>query len=310
MKFNYQFPARAVGAWDVWIGEKDLAEMALVAEQSGFESISATDHPFPSTNWVDNGGHHAFDPFVALSFMAAATERIRLMTFILVAGYRNPFLAAKSVASLDVLSGGRVVVGMGAGYEAGEFDALGAEFAGRGVRFDEAIIAMREAWRGESVYRDGPHFPAHGNVMLPRPAQRPGPPVWIGGNSRAAQRRVRDLGDGWLPFEQTSAMSSVTGTPQLVLDGLREQIDGLRAARVERGRDADFAVLFTPQLRGEAEGRAHILADLVPRLEEAGVTHVSVESRGVSMDACLQEIDLIGSQLGLSALGPKGSRRH
>lgn len=177
MKLNYQFPTRAVKRWEDWIGNRDLAEIAVAAEECGFDLVSTTDHPFPSQDWLSNGGHHAFEPFVALSFMPAATTRVRLLTFVLVAGYRSPYLAAKSAASLDRLSGGRLVVGMGAGYQRAEFEVLDASFADRGPRFDAAIDAMRAAWSGEVVERDDTFFPAHGHAMLPRPAQRPGPPV-------------------------------------------------------------------------------------------------------------------------------------
>lgn len=297
MKYNYQFPVHAAGAWDTWIGEHNLSEIAVAAEESGFDLVSATDHPFPSERWVKSGGHHAFDPFVALAFMAAATHQIRLMTFILVAGYRNPFLTAKSVASLDALSGGRVIVGMGAGYQKAEFSALEADFDDRGSRFDEAITAMRMAWKGSVVQHNGPHFPANGNVMLPRPAQRPGPPVWIGGNSHAATRRVCDVGDGWLPFEQTTGMSAVTGTPQVNLDSLRERISSISASRIAQGRDGHFDVLYTPVLRGEVSVRSEVLAKLAPQLEDAGVTHLSVGSTGSSMDSCLEEIETLAAAL-------------
>ncbi|MBX6387750.1 MAG: LLM class F420-dependent oxidoreductase [Frankia sp.] len=294
MKLNYQFPMRAAKHWQQWIDERDLADVAVAAEECGFDMVSTTDHPFPEQNWVDNGGHHAFDPFVALSFMAAATRRVRLLTFVLVAGYRNPYLAAKSAASLDLLSGGRLVLGMGAGYQRAEFEVLGAALDDRGRRFDAAIQAMRAAWSGEVVDRDDPYFPAHGHTQLPGPAQPSGPPVWIGGNSRAARRRVARLADGWLPFEQPAAMSKITRTPPLSADELGERIEELRRMRTEHDRSPEFAVCFTPSVGRDPQRAAEALAAMVLCYERVGVTHISVESHARSIDACLAEIELFG----------------
>jgi probable F420-dependent oxidoreductase len=293
VKLNYQFPTRAVKHWERWIGDRDLADVAVAAEEAGFDMVSTTDHPFPEQRWISGGGHHAFDPFVALSFMAAATRRVRLLTFILVASYRNPYLAAKATASLDLLSRGRLVVGMGAGYQRAEFDVLDAPFADRGARFDASITAMRAAWTGEVLEHDDPYFPAHGHVMLPRPARRPGPPIWIGGNSQAAMRRVAELADGWLPFEQPAEMAAVTTTPALAADQLGERVDQLRRMRAERGRPTDFDVCFTPRTSGDPER----LADALPAYERAGATYISIESHARGIDECLHEIEILGRAL-------------
>jgi probable F420-dependent oxidoreductase len=300
VKLNYQFPTRAVKHWDTWIGDRDLADIAVAAEECGFDMVSTTDHPFPAQDWLANGGHHAFDPFVALSFMAAATHRVRLLTFVLVAGYRNPYLAAKAAASLDRLSGGRLVIGMGAGYQRAEFEVLHASFADRGPRFDAAIGALRAAWSGEVVEHDDDFFPAHGHVMLPRPAQRPGPPVWIGGNSKVAMRRVAETADGWLPFEQPAAMASVTGTPALTAEQLGERIGRLREMRSALGRPAEFDVCFTPAPARDPKRAAERLSAMLPEYERAGVTHVSIDSQARSIDDSLHEIEFFGKALASS----------
>ncbi|WP_409330021.1 TIGR03619 family F420-dependent LLM class oxidoreductase [Trujillonella humicola] len=297
MEFNFQFPTRAVKHWSTWIGSRHLADLAIAAEESGFDLVSTTDHPFPAEDWLARGGHHAFDPFVSLSFMAAATSRIRLLTFILVAGYRNPYVTAKSAASLDLLSGGRLVVGMGAGYQQAEFEVLDASFADRGKRFDAAIGAMRAAWTGEVVDRDDPFFPASGHVMLPPPAQPLGPPIWIGGNSPAATRRVAEFADGWLPFEQRSAQAEITSTPVLVAEDLAEKVATIRRLRVERGRPADFAVCFTPETGRDPERNVAAIGAVVDDLERAGVTHLSIDSQARSVDECLAEIGTYGREL-------------
>jgi probable F420-dependent oxidoreductase len=297
MRFIYQFPPRAVKHYERWTAGHELAEVAVAAEEAGFDMVSMTDHPFPEQRWLDNGGHHSLDPFVALSFMAQATSRLRLLTALLVAGYRNPYLAAKSIASLDLLSGGRLVVGMGAGYLQPEFAVLGADFTDRGPRFDEALSAMKAAWTGEPVEHDSPSFPAHGHVQLPRPAQRPHPPIWIGGNSRAARRRVAESADGWMPFQQGPEMASITGTPALdSVDVLAGHIAEIREARVAAGRTTDLDVCWAPWGHpGEDYLRA--LAESIPSYETAGITYILIESQARGFDACLTELELLRDNL-------------
>ncbi len=181
-----------------------------------------TDHPIPSDRWLASGGHHALDPFVALSFAAAATERLRLHLNLLVLAYRNPFVSAKAVASLDALSGGRVIVGVGAGYLEPEFTALGVDYAERNELTDEAIVTMRAAWTGDSVTASGRHWHAAGNTMLPRPTQPAGPPIWVGGNSKQAIRRAVELGDGWMPMPSPAGSERRLHTPPITSrDGAR-----------------------------------------------------------------------------------------
>ena len=146
---------------------------------------------------------------------------MRLETNLCIAAYRNPFLLAKTVATLDALSLGRVILGIGAGYLEGEFAALGVAFEERNELTDEAIVAMRAAWTGESLQRDGLHFAAGGNTMLPRPVQPDGPPIWIGGNSARAVHRAVDLADGWAPMPAPARAVQRLHTPALeTLDDL------------------------------------------------------------------------------------------
>ena len=184
-----------------FLGPGAIGELAAAAEAAGFDAVYTTDHPFPGDDWLAHGGHHALDPLVALSFAAAATSTVLLHTNLFVLAYRNPFLAAKGIATLDVLSGGRMVVGLGAGYLEPEFDALGVPFADRNDRMDEAHGRHGGGLDGESRSpATATGFRAPGNTMLPRPRQRPRPPLWIGGNSRRAIRRAVESADGWSPF--------------------------------------------------------------------------------------------------------------
>lgn len=291
MKFDVGVPSGAIKHFESWVGDGQLNELAVAAEAAGIDSIHVTDHPFPEDTWLANGGHHAFDPFVALTSMAAVTERIRLRTNLLVAGYRNPYLTARSIASVDVLSHGRIIVGMGAGYLEPEFGVLGGDFAGRGRRFDDAIAAMVAAWTGQSVDRDG-DFPAHGHSMLPRPVQQPRPPIWIGGNSRAALRRAAQLADGWIVLPQGEAMSRITRSPPLQgLDDLERAVDQLRELRAESGRTEPFDIASSPFLpRGTSDPDGERLREAIDAVEQIGVTWVSIGVNGRSLDACKDEL--------------------
>ena len=192
-----------------------IARLSAAAEAAGFDAVYVTEHPAPADAWLATGGHQALDPFVALAFAAAATTRIRLLTNLVIPAYRNPFLLAKSVASLDHLSRGRVVLGIGAGYLEDEFAALGVDFAERNELTDEAITTMRAVWAGESVTMSGRHWHARGNTALPKPAQQGGPPIWIGGNSRRAMRRAVELADGWTPMMAAAKFSARVHTGAL-----------------------------------------------------------------------------------------------
>jgi probable F420-dependent oxidoreductase len=293
MKFDVGVPSGAIKHFETWVGDGDLNEFAVAAEEAGLDAVNVTDHPFPEDSWLANGGHHAFDPFVALSSMSAVTSTIGLRTNLLVAGYRNPYLAARSIASLDVLSGGRVLVGMGAGYLRAEFDVLGADFSTRGKRFDEAIEAMSAAWSGTSVDRKGTFYPAHGHSMVPVPTQRPRPPIWVGGNSAAAMRRAALLADGWLPFPQPAVMAAITGSPALTsLDDLRAGIGEVHRLRSEAGLDGNFDIAFAsfdrPDPVGDASGER--FRERLADYEAVGVTWLTLGCHGRTLTACKEEL--------------------
>ena len=166
MRVSYGLPTHRVDCGEEFLAPGAIGELAAAAEAAGFGAVYTTDHPFPGDDWLAHGGHHALDPLVALSFAAAATTSVLLHTNLFVLAYRNPFLAAKGIATLDVLSGGRTVVGLGAGYLEPEFAALGADFDGRNDRMDEALAALDAAWTGESVAFEGSGYRATGNTML------------------------------------------------------------------------------------------------------------------------------------------------
>src|SRR5262245_8828316 len=234
MRFHVGLPTDRVDAVDEVVSAEAIADVARAAEAAGFESVFVTDHPYPEDVWLATGGHHALDPFVALSFAAAATTTVRLFTNLCVLPYRNPFLAAKAAVSLDVLSGGRLTLGVGAGYLEAEFRALGVDFDERNDLLDEALVAIRRAWAEDGVHLRGRHFDVRGHTMLPRPVQSPHPPIWVGGNSKRAIRRAVDHAEGWTPMPNPRALGARRRSAHLEtleeLRGLLAYADGYRAA--------------------------------------------------------------------------------
>jgi probable F420-dependent oxidoreductase len=222
------------------------------------------------------------------------------MTYILVSGYRSPYLTAKAAASFDLLSGGRLTLGTGAGYLKSEFDALGADFNRRGALLDEAIAAWKATWAG--VDHDGPEFGVSGHVALPPPLTDGGPPIWIGGNGAAAQRRVVEAADGWMPMAASGEMAAITrARPLEDIDTLASWIARVNKQRVERGRGAaDVAfVPFEADLFGSGDC-AGFCAAVRPRLDayaEAGVTWITIEPASRSFTDFRADIDMLSSQL-------------
>ncbi len=184
---SYGLPTHRVDRAEEFLAPGAVGELAAAAEAAGFSAVYTTDHPFPGDAWLAHGGHHSLDPLVVLSMAAASTRTIRLHTNLLIIAYRNPFLVAKGVASLDVLSGGRVILGIGVGYLEAEFEAVGASFDDRNDRTDQAIAAMRLAWSGESVTFDGSGFRAVGEHHAAHPGATPAP--------AALDRREQSPGD-------------------------------------------------------------------------------------------------------------------
>jgi probable F420-dependent oxidoreductase len=300
VRYNLMFPMRAVKHWNRWCEGASIGDVARLVEDAGFDAFAMSEHPYPDRDWLANGGHHAFDPFVSLSFAAAATSRIRLMTYILVSGYRSPYLTAKGAASLDLLSGGRFTLGTGAGYLKSEFEALGADFGRRGALLDEAIAAWKATWNG--VDHDGPEFGVRGHLALPLPLTDGGPPVWIGGNSAAAQRRVVDVADGWMPMAASGEMAAITrARPLEDVETLSEWISGVNKRRADLGRGpADVAfVPFEADLLSSGDCAAFCSA-LQPSLDayaDAGVTWITVEPASRSYTDFRADIDQLASEV-------------
>lgn len=278
-----------------------IATVARAAEAAGFHGFGTTDHPAPSHRWLEGGGHDALDPFVALAFAAAHTERLRLIPNIVVLPYRNPFVVAKASATLDVLSGGRFTLAVGAGYLKSEFAALGVDHAERNELFDEALEVLHAIWTGDDVHYDGRHFSARGITAHPRPVAEPHPPIWIGGNSGRARQRVADHGDGWCPFPAPALLAQTARTVAMDLDHLPEAIDDLRVRLDAAGRDpVAVDIAFGNPAGGDPatdafDADAHV--EGLDRLAALGVTWVQVGLPGDSLAHITDTLQRYGEQV-------------
>jgi probable F420-dependent oxidoreductase len=300
VRYNLMFPMRAVKHWNRWCEGVGIGDIARLVEAAGFDAFSMSEHPYPDKEWLANGGHHAFDPFVSLSFAASATTRIQLMTYILVSGYRSPYLTAKGAASLDLFSGGRFTLGTGAGYLKSEFEALGADFDRRGALLDEAIAAWKATWAG--IDHDGPAFGVSGHLALPPPLSDGGPPIWIGGNGAAAQRRVVEVADGWMPMAASGEMAAITrARPLEDVDTLADWVATVNKRRAEVGREpADVAfVPFEAALLASGDCAAFCAAvqSVLGAYADAGVTWITIEPASRSFTDFRTDIDRLASQL-------------
>jgi probable F420-dependent oxidoreductase len=247
--------------------------------------VYLTEHPIPSDKWLAAGGHDALDPFVGLSFVAAASSTLRLLTNLTVLPYRNPFLLAKTAATLDRLSGGRLILGVGTGYLKPEYFAMGVDFEERNELFDESLEVCRRTWSGKSITYEGRHFNARNNTALPTPSQDP-VPVWIGGNSKLSRRRVAERAQGWMPMPNPPALAGARRSAVLeTLADLEAMLAYLHdhAAQVGRTEPIDVMYMsFEGGVPGEDDWhRAAHVAD-VRAQADLGVTWQAVNAIGSS----------------------------
>jgi probable F420-dependent oxidoreductase len=209
MEFGISLPGRGPLA-----SPETILKLATSAEALRFSSLFVTDHvvlpasmarstyPYSTTGQLPGGAAQDYlEPLVTLGWLAHATKKIRLGTSVLVVPYRNPVLVAKMLATVDRLAGGRVILGAGVGWLREEFEALAAPpFEARGAVTDEYLTLMRAAWTTDPVTFEGRHYRVRAVHALPKPAQKRGIPIWIGGHTDAAVRRAAVLGDGWHPI--------------------------------------------------------------------------------------------------------------
>ena len=287
MRFMYQYP-EVNGREAELLDAGPAAELARAAEDTGWDGFAFTEHPAPSLRWLEAGGHQTLDPFVALGHVAAVTSRLRLLTFLSVLPYRNPVLLAKAAATVDILSGGRFILGAGTGYAKAEFHALGVDFGERNALFDEALELLPLHWSGEPFSYTGRHFSAREVIARPRPPQQP-IPVWIGGNSKLTRRRVAERADGWLPLLGTQELFATTRTATLTSAAeLAEAVTGLRADAGPRGAALDVAIAYTDPALREADPDWGRHRAAIAELAAAGATWVIVPGRSDNATAFLK----------------------
>jgi probable F420-dependent oxidoreductase len=227
------------------------AKAAELCDELGFESVWLPEHlvlPVGGTGSPYPGQDHppvpadapVFDVFTMLGFFAGRTERIRLGTNVYNIGLRHPFTTARAVATLDVISGGRVELGVGASWLAAEWEVTGLDFRTRGRRVDEALSVCRRLWTEPVVEHSGDHFAFAPVMFEPKPLQQPSPPVSVGGDSAAARRRAALLGDGWIPMSTSLAQ-------------LPAALDEIHLLRKEAGREGPWTTTVMGGLAGVAD---------------------------------------------------------
>jgi probable F420-dependent oxidoreductase len=300
MNFWVTYPLMAHPYNPDFLTKAGLTRFCVAAEAAGFLGIGFTDHPAPTERWLQAGGHDALDPFTALSFCAAVTDRVRLIPNILVLPYRNPFVVAKAAATLDALSGGRFTLAVATGYLRGEYQALGVEFDNRNALFDEAIEVILGIWDHDDFAHEGSTFTARGQSANPKP--NPHPPIWIGGNSKLSRRRVARYGNGWNPFPAPAALARTTKSPALeTVDDLRGMLDELWQLVEEADRDpASIDVSFGTNAGGNPgndDFNPEAQLQAVAELAGLGVTWSGIGVPGDSVEHAIEALQRFGESV-------------
>lgn len=296
MRFSLELPTQRVDRPEEFVSTSAIDEVTRAARVAGFAAVNVTDHPAPDARWLDHGGHHALDPFVALAVAAGADPDILLHTNVYVAAYRNPFLGAKSVHSLDVLSGGRVLLGVAAGYLKPEFAALGVDFDGRGRLLDEALEVLGAVCGGDDVAWESARASARGVRFRPASASGARPPVWVGGNSRAARRRAASY-EGWAPFHTAGQARGARTDAIESVEELAAGIDEVRAIADEAGRSGPLDVCWSAPHTLEPGRSVDERCAHVAELARIGVTWMVVRLEAPDRAALVEEVQRFGSEI-------------
>ncbi len=265
-------------------------EAAIAADRLGFESVWMPEHlvfPIEVRGQLVPGEEHPpvpptvpiHDACAYLSYLAARTERVKLGTFVYLLGIRHPFISARGFATLDIVSGGRAICGVGAGWLVTEWTAAGLDPAVRGTRLDEAIDVVRRLWTEPEITNQGDHFPFPPVAFEPKPIQAGGPPIHVGGESARALRRAAEVGDGWLGMQHTPETAA-------------ERVADLARRAEAAGRDPG-AIEVT--VMGDVADRADL-----ERFAEAGVDRLIVTPWRSSRDA-VPAMELLADLAGLPA---------
>jgi len=295
MRFMYAYPETQGTDRDM-LDAGPIADVARTAEAAGFGGFAFTEHPTPGARWLASGGHQSLDPFVALSYVAAVTSSMKLLTYLSVLPYRNPLLLAKTVATVDKLSGGRFILGVGTGYLKGEFRALGVDLEERNDLFDEALDVLPMHWSGEPFSYKGRHFEAVECIGRPIPVQQP-IPIWIGGNAKITRARVAERAQGWMPLLVPPEVAKTTRSPAVGgLDEVVTMMKPMRETALERGVELDLVFPYVDRSLGADPAKeASRHRDSFAELEAAGVTWVVVSGSTHDHAATTAFIEAFGS---------------
>jgi probable F420-dependent oxidoreductase len=295
MEFFFSYPEMTGTEVDM-LDAGALDVVARAVEAAGFGGITLTEHPIPGARWMAAGGHQTLDPFVGLAYIAAVTERLRLLPHLSVAPYRNPLLLAKTAASIDTLSGGRMILGIGTGYHKAEFFALGVDFDERNVLFDEALEVIPLHWKGEPFSYEGTHFSARDVLALPKPVQDP-IPIWIGGNAKISRRRAATMADGWMPMPGGPELSTTARTVQITGDDvLAQMIDELQHDAAAAGRGpVDVQWTYTEKSLQQPTVDPDRHREAFAAYEKMGVTSIVVSAKTHEQAATLEFIEAFGA---------------
>ena len=299
MRLSVEFPSVSYRE-----GPEAVRRFARTVEQIGYDHIDVFDHVVMG-HPMDGRPPGPYNPampilevLMLLSHLAAVTTRVTLGTEVLVLPQRQPALVAKQVSTLDTLSGGRVRLGVGVGWQESEFEALHEDFHTRGARMDEAIALLRAYWSEASVSAESKHYPTTRMAMEPKPPQGRRLPVWIGGNTEAAYRRVGRLGDGWLASRVADA------------DDARRSIDTIHRHAAEAGRDPSaigLQSMVAPPPRDAESKRFYAEPDRVvarvAALKAMGFAWVALNATAVfqagarSVDAMLDTLGILHARI-------------
>jgi probable F420-dependent oxidoreductase len=272
---------RAHAAWEETAGIEEIARVAIEAERFGYHHLTCSEHVALPRAVVDTRGGTYWDPLSVFGYLAARTSTIRLATHVLVLGYHHPLAIAKRYGTLDRVSGGRLVLGVGVGSLREEFELLGARFEGRGDQGDDALRALRAALSQlEPEYR-GSHYAYDGFVVDPYAVQ-PRVPIWVGGRTARSLRRAVELADGWAPF----------GLARTELAGLIARARDTEAW-AERAAPADappFEFVLQNEHPFDPGAEPDRVRDAVARLADAGATTINVRFVHHSLDHYVEQL--------------------
>lgn len=281
--------------WEADAGTTELVRVAKACDRAGFFYVAACDHVVVPRSHAGAMSTTWYDTIATLGFLAAATKFVRLMSYVWIPAYRHPLATAKAFLTLDALSGGRIVLGCGAGHLEAEFATLGVDFGKRGKLMDEALDVIVQAFLDEYPSHDGPTWPVHDVGLRPRPVQTPRPPIWIGGNTPAALKRAAAKGDGWIPqgtFRDQFPAQVAT---------LREHRKRLRADEpIEIAANSPWLYLGKPGFEmpaGSVTGSADAIAASLRELATMGADMCGVRFRSRSCDELCDQIDAFGREV-------------